>query len=219
VLLVGIGAAGAHEPGPEEEADESFLLFDPPAPGTYELPGIQQVGEHPLVDAEGHRVPLLGLTPDQVAIVAFIYSHCVDGHGCPLALATLQRLDRKLARRPELASRVVLVTVSFDPVRDTPDRMAQVRAGLRPKTEWKFLTGASVEQIGPALTDFGQDALSLVSSEGDETGLIRHVLKVFLVDGDRWVRNVYSAGFLDARILLHDIETVLSTHSNKARPE
>jgi cytochrome oxidase Cu insertion factor (SCO1/SenC/PrrC family) len=219
LLLVGVGAVGAHDSGNEEVVDESGLLFDPPAPGTYELPAIQRVGEHELLDPEGHPAPLLGLEADQVAIVAFVYSNCVDGHGCPLALATLQRLDRRLARSPELASRVALVTVSFDPVRDTPDRMAQVRTALRPQTEWRFLTGASVEQITPTLADFGQDALGLVNSEGDETGIIRHVLKVFLVDGERWVRNVYSAGFLDARILLHDIKTVLSTPANKARSE
>ena len=56
----------------------------------------------------------------------------------------------------------------------------------------------------------------MVNAEGDATGVIRHVLKVFLVDGERWVRNVYSAGFLDARILLHDTQTVLAA---PARPE
>jgi hypothetical protein len=38
---------------------------------------------------------------------------------------------------------------------------------------------------------------------------MQHVLKVFLVDDQRAVRNVYSAGLLDHRLLLRDVETLL----------
>ena len=38
----------------------------------------------------------------------------------------------------------------------------------------------------------------------------RHVLKVFLLDESLRIRNVYSAGLLDARLLLNDVETVLA---------
>jgi hypothetical protein len=34
------------------------------------------------------------------------------------------------------------------------------------------------------------------------------VLKIFLVDENRAVRNIYSTGFLSWRILLNDIQTV-----------
>jgi hypothetical protein len=37
-----------------------------------------------------------------------------------------------------------------------------------------------------------------------------HVLKVFLVDGRRDVRNVYSTGLLDPRLVAADVETVLA---------
>ena len=40
---------------------------------------------------------------------------------------------------------------------------------------------------------------------------IAHVLKVFLVDGEGRVRNIYSTGFLDLRLLLADLETVLGS--------
>jgi hypothetical protein len=47
------------------------------------------------------------------------------------------------------------------------------------------------------LADFGQD-----------TGP-SHVLKIFLLDGERRVRNIYSTGFLDVRLMLADLETLL----------
>ena len=39
-------------------------------------------------------------------------------------------------------------------------------------------------------------------------GALRHVLKVFLVDDQLRVRNVYSSGMLDPELVLSDVETV-----------
>jgi cytochrome oxidase Cu insertion factor (SCO1/SenC/PrrC family) len=208
--LVGLPPLFAHdEQIPAIEPDPP-PLFEPPVPGTYELPPIRRVETASLLDCRGEPSDLPGIGPDQVAVVAFVYRSCVDAAGCPLSLATLRRLDRKLAARPELSRRVRLVTVSFDPERDTPERMAELRSHMDPVTDWRFLTAPSEAEIGPVLSTFDQDALRRIDPEGQETGLIGHVLKVFLVDGNGWVRNVYSAGFLDTRILLSDIETVLA---------
>ena len=49
------------------------------------------------------------------------------------------------------------------------------------------------------------------TADGEATGLLSHVTKVFLVDADGRVRNVYSTGFLDHRLLLRDVETVLAS--------
>jgi cytochrome c peroxidase len=185
-------------------------LFEPPAPGTYELPPIQGVSERELLDSSGERAPLLGLRPDQVAVVSFVYRGCADADGCPLALAVLRRLDRSLAERESLAARVRMVTASFDAKNDTRGRMAELRSALAPRSDWRFLTAGGDEEIAPVLAEFGQDTLRLIGTGGEPTPLIRHVLKVFLVDGERRVRNVYSAGFLDARLLMNDLETVLA---------
>jgi cytochrome oxidase Cu insertion factor (SCO1/SenC/PrrC family) len=120
---------------------------------------------------------------------------CADA--CPAATASLARLDALLAERPALARRVQLVTVSFDPANDPPARMAALRSSLSPRGRWRFVTAASEAAIAPVLLDFGQDATP------------SHVLKVFLVDGRGRVRNIYSTGFLDVRLLLADLETLL----------
>lgn len=46
--------------------------------------------------------------------------------------------------------------------------------------------------------------------DGAETGLLGHVLKVFLVDESLRIRNVYSVGRMDARLIHNDIQTVLA---------
>ena len=101
-----------------------------------------------------------------------------------------------------------LVTVSFDPARDTPARMADLAKNLAPKGRWQFLTGESEAALAPVLADFGQDAV-WIPGEADAPGRLRHVLKVFLVDARRDVRNVYSTGLLDERLVLNDLRTVL----------
>jgi cytochrome oxidase Cu insertion factor (SCO1/SenC/PrrC family) len=177
-------------------------LYQPPAPGTYELPPIASVDERALVDPGGARASLPGLAAGQVALVAFIYRGCHDAGGCPASLALLRELDRKLAADPARAARVRLVSVSFDPAHDTPARMAELRDVMEPKSDWRFLVSGSAAENDALLADYGQDVTIL----GD--GALRHVLKVFLVDDQRRVRNVYSAGMLDPDLVLADVATI-----------
>jgi cytochrome oxidase Cu insertion factor (SCO1/SenC/PrrC family) len=191
-----------------EEPEAPPLLFELPAAGSYELPPIDRVGDHTLTGSDGAREPLLGLAPGQLAIVAFVYLHCSDAAGCPLVLETLRRADRALAARGDLAPHVRLATVSFDPARDTPAALADLRAHLAPRTDWRFLTAASQAELEPVLRDFGQDAVPILSAGGANAGIMRHVAKVFLVDAGGAVRNIYSSGLLDHRLLVRDVETL-----------
>ena len=173
----------------------SEARFEAPAPGSYELPPILEVGEHTLLDEQGRATKLLGTVEGEAAVVSFVYLSCPDA--CPAATAALARLDALLAERPALARRVQLVTVSFDPANDPPARLAALRASLAPRGRWRFATAVSEAAIAPVLADFGQDASP------------SHVLKIFLVDDTGRVRNIYSTGFLDVRLLLVDLETLL----------
>jgi cytochrome oxidase Cu insertion factor (SCO1/SenC/PrrC family) len=200
-----IPAALPADPG-HTSADAGSFRFEPPPVGSYELPPIDHVSEHVLLASSGRPAPLLDLRPGEAALVSFVYLSC--GEECPLSTATLHRLDRTLARDSALARRVKLVTVSFDPARDTPARMADLAEHLAPKGRWQFLTGESSAALEPVLADFGQDSL-WIPGDGKAPGRLRHVLKVFLVDARGDVRNVYSTGLLDERLVLNDLRTVL----------
>ncbi len=208
-LAAGARAHETHDPGPAPAS----TLFEPPAPGTYELPPIDVVREHALLGPDGKAAPLLGLGPGQVALVSFVYRGCSDAKGCPAALALLRRLDREIAADPALTARTRLVTASFDPANDTPERMAELRSHMEPRSDWRFVTAPDEPALTPVLDDYGQDLVRVVLENGEESGVLRHVLKVFLVDADLAIRNVYSAGFLDWRIVLNDIRTVLAEES------
>jgi cytochrome c peroxidase len=177
-------------------------LFEPPAPGSYELPVIGRVAERELVDPSGARVSFPALAAGQVSVVALIYQSCHEAQGCPASLALLRELDRRLAADSSLAKRVRLASVSFDPQHDTPARLAELRTLMAPKTDWRFLVPDGNESLAALLRDFGQDVVDLPD------GAKRHVMKVYLVDSERRVRNIYAAGFLDADLVLADIVTL-----------
>jgi len=60
------------------------------------------------------------------------------------------------------------------------------------------------------LQSYGQDRAPARDERGRFTGRYRHVLKVFLLDQEGYVRNIYSAGFLVPEVVVNDIKTVLS---------
>ncbi len=183
--------------------------YAPPAPGSYSLPVIQRVADHPLIDVERGRTTLFALKGERAAIVAFVYSNCVEATGCPFSTGVLHRLDSEIAADRELAGKVTLVTISFDPERDVPRRMATLRELHQPKSDWRFATTSGDAELAPLLADFDQSATKLRFADGRWSGLFRHVLKVFLLDPDHRVRNVYSVGFLNAELLLADLRTLM----------
>jgi cytochrome oxidase Cu insertion factor (SCO1/SenC/PrrC family) len=222
-LWIGLAPAAVAGHGMEDHAalpptPAGAPLFEPPEPGSYELPPISRVPDYELLDPEGRPAPILGLASGEVAIVSFIYTSCSQADGCPLALATLRRLDRQLAERSGLGSNVRLVTVSFDPARDTPHKMSELRSVLEPKGDWRFLTAPSDAKLAPVLRSFGQDVVRLAGAGETQAVVLRHVLKVFLVDASGDVRNIYSTGFLDPRLILGDVETLLGPTGGRAVP-
>ena len=127
------GAAAAVGPG---DASYTYTVgpfiaeYEPPPPGSYTLPVIERVDDHALLDSSGAATSLAALKGNRLAVVAFVYTTCAEAAGCPLAEAIMQRLDRRLADDPALAGQVRLLTISFDPERDTPARMATIRGAF-----------------------------------------------------------------------------------------
>jgi cytochrome oxidase Cu insertion factor (SCO1/SenC/PrrC family) len=210
---LGPAAADAHSPGParpDEFIQGAFApAFVPPPPGTYELPAIKRVGAFTLRDAAGRTVDTRSLMAGRVAVVSFIYTACPDRLGCPLASQTLRDLQARLRERG-LAPRTALVTISFDPERDHPAQLAKyAQIYDADPALWHFLTAPSARVLEAVLDSYGQDRSPERDARGRPTGRIRHVLKVFLVDPEGFIRNVYSAGFLVPDLVLNDIQTVL----------
>jgi cytochrome oxidase Cu insertion factor (SCO1/SenC/PrrC family) len=185
--------------------------YDPPAPGTYRLPVIKTAADGAVLDSQGHALRLRDVTRDRVTVLSFIYSRCADARACPYATGVLAQLHRLSADDPALADGLRLVSMSFDPAVDTPAQMAAY-AGLartdRRAAEWRFLTTESPEQLRPILDAYGQ-AVSRKQNPSDPAGPLNHNLRVVLIDRRGRVRNIYSTGTLDVRLVLADVRTLL----------
>lgn len=182
--------------------------YSPPAPGSYRLPPIDSISDHAVVDSDGKETTLSKVIGDRLAVVSFIYATCAEATGCPMSTAVLHRLDAQLAGDTASARDVALVTVSFDPVRDTPQRLAEMQKHRAEGSSWQFVTARDEAALAPLLDDFGQSVSKLRYEDGTWTGVYRHVLKVFLLDRNRRVRNVYSVGFLNPQLVRGDLDTL-----------
>lgn len=181
-----------------------------PPPGTYVLQRIQRVPNARLLDVEGRPVGLAAHVTGAVTALGFFYGHCEDAAGCPVAWSTFEEARKAAAADPLLANRLRLVFVSLDPARDTPAvlRLLASAEADRAAPPWIFLTGKSEEEIAPLLRAMGQDLGYERDAAGRRTGAINHMLKVFLIDPEGWVREIYSTAFLTPDNLLNDARTL-----------
>jgi protein SCO1/2 len=74
---------------------------------------------------------------DRIVVMDFIYTSCTTV--CPVLSAVFGQVQQKLG--DELGNDVVLVSVSVDPVRDTPQRLKAYAAQHQAQPGWIWLTG------------------------------------------------------------------------------
>jgi hypothetical protein len=73
---------------------------------------------------------------------------------------------------------------------------------------WHFLTTYSVRFLLPILEEFGQDVELDRDAEGKPLRTYTHMLKVFLIDAQGEVREIYSTAFLNPQVVFNDIKTL-----------
>lgn len=185
--------------------------YDAPAPGTYTLPVIKPAADGTLLDSSGKAVRLAELTHGRITVMSFIYTRCAAAKACPFATGVLMKLHRASADDAALAKSLRLISMSFDPANDTPARMAaysKLAAALPTAAPWHFVTARSSADLNPILEAYGQ-AVDRKKNPADPTGPLNHTLRVFLVDRAGRIRNIYSSGTLDARLVLADVRTLM----------
>ncbi len=189
----------------------SEIEFEPPAAGTYQLPVIGPAGDGNVIDSHHGETTLHALMGDKVVVLSFIYSSCSDANGCPLATHVLAQLKKRLDKSPDNAKNVRFLSLSFDPVQDTPEVMRRYgNPFIGDGTDWRFLTTRGQSDLAPILESYSQSVVREPGSEEQQSRSISHVLRVYLVDPQLRIRNIYSASYLHADTMLSDIQTVQS---------
>jgi protein SCO1/2 len=91
-----------------------------------------------LVDQNGDEMKFVSdVIGDRIVVMDFVYTSCTTV--CPVISAVFGQVQDKLGE--QLGDEVVLVSVSVDPVRDTPQRLKAYAAKHKAKPGWIWLTG------------------------------------------------------------------------------
>ena len=195
------------------------LKFTPPSPGTYELPPLGPAADGEVLDSEGRVKQLHTLMGDKLVLLSFIYATCSDVNGCPLATAVFQKIKTRLQHQPGLANKLRLLTLSFNPEHDTPEVMKHYGQGLSDEhIDWQFLTTQSELQLEPILARYKQGIQKVYDKKGRNTGTFSHILRVYLIDKNKQIRNIYSVSFLHADTLINDIKTLAQEEFGTPKP-
>jgi protein SCO1 len=119
----------------------------------------QNIPDIELIDQDGRTVHLYtDLVKGRVAALSFIFTTCTTI--CPLIGANLGRLQTELDQ--SLGGDIALISVSVDPVTDTPQRMKAWGAQFGARPGWELLTGGkeAVDQLLKAAGLFTPDIQS-----------------------------------------------------------
>ena len=142
----------------------------------------QPVPDFTLTDQTGQPVRFSEISAGKAVALDFVYTRCALPQFCLRASNVFSVMQRRFAR--QYGRDLVLLTVTFDPERDTPEVLATYAARFNadPKM-WRFLTGKTAD-VRRVCALFG------VESYLDE-GLLNHSLHTVVIDRrGRLVANV-----------------------------
>lgn len=106
----------------------------------------------PLVDQDGVTHKLFsGLMEDKIVVVQSFFASCKGV--CPHTVGHFREIQEHLGDR--LGKDVVMLSITVDPVNDTPERLRDYAADWKARPGWYFLSGEP-GNVRAALNKFGQ---------------------------------------------------------------
>lgn len=143
-------------------------------------------------------------------VLGTVYTHCPNV--CSKITANMKNIRSEIAD----SSAVQFVSVTFDPHRDTPARLAEYRArfGLE-HTSWQFLTadtttiGRLMDRLGVHHTIKGTDR-AFPTPDTDSSYIYTHSNQITLIDAEGRVRATYGGSQTPPKLIIGDLEKIQS---------
>ena len=192
-----VGTAPLEKPpaeAPNPAASSGFELIRPgqPAPDAR------------LVDQDGKARQFAAFKGAPV-VMTFIYTKCPLPTFCPLMDRHFVTLQKMLKADPAL-NPVRLVTVSFDPLTDTPPVLKKHAKSLDADlTRWTFLTGDR-DEVDQFAARFGVSVSRAINDARD----IAHNLRTAIIGADGTLIKVYTGNDWSPEQVLADLKNLAS---------
>jgi protein SCO1 len=162
--------------------------------------------EYQLVDQDSSSVTFPGDYKGNIMLVGYVYTYCPDI--CPMITYNMRDIQREL---PD-ADGLLLVSISFDPERDSPEALKDYADNYRLNQQnWRLLTG-SRNQIEPVLETLQIRTVKTPTRFTDDNQpmyFIDHTDRVTLIDRDGNVRKHYLGSELNTDEVVGDINGFL----------
>ncbi len=158
-----------------------------------------------LINQTGEKVVFPEDFLGSTVLVGYVYTRCPDI--CPMITYNMRDVSRELQDNSDLQ----FISISFDPVRDTPEILAEYAEGYKLNLDnWTLLTG-NPETVDKLLERLGiavQKTPTRFTEEGEEIYFLDHTDRVSLIDSEGKLRNNYYGSELDTEHVLEDIKKI-----------
>lgn len=160
-----------------------------------------------LLDQYGEEIDFPDSYAGKVMLVGYVYTHCPDI--CPLITYNMRDIQEAMADEDGF----MLVSITFDPDRDTPEILYDYANNYRlDQSNWRMLTG-NKNVIDRVLEDLEIRTLKTptkFTESGTPQYFIDHTDKVTLIDATGNIRNTYSGSEMNGVEIIEDIHTLLT---------
>ncbi|HEV8591407.1 MAG TPA: SCO family protein [Pyrinomonadaceae bacterium] len=198
-----IGIVAAPIPGQAQSAvNENFAQIG------------KEVPDFTLTNQDGKRISIKDFRGKALAIT-FIYSQCPLPDFCIKMSTAFSDLANQLAADETAKDKYRLLSISFDPARDTPEKLKQYGLGYLGKgakpdfTIWQLAVGSDKEVR--AIADFF--GLRYEVDQNDKT-LINHSLRTAVINPDGKVTKIFPGNEWTVADLKNELEKAASPPIN-----
>lgn len=151
-----------------------------------------------LTDQDGQKVHLKpDLVDERIVVMGFIYTSCTTV--CPVVSSIMGKVQAQLGGR--VGSDVQLISISVDPLTDTPERLQEYARHYQQGPGWSWLTGqpqaitSTLKGLGNWSADYANHPPVIMIGKGDSSSWSRYY------------------GFTDPSVLVAKVEEL--SHSAK----
>jgi len=160
-----------------------------------------------LIDQDGAAIQFPDAYEGNVLLVGYVYTHCPDI--CPMITYNMRDVQRELPDEDEF----MLVSLSFDPKRDSPEILHDYAENYNLNQQnWRFLTG-NTQEVDKALKTLEIKTLkspTTFKEDGTQQYFIDHTDRVTLIDRNGNVRNTYVGSKMNQEQIISDIHKLLT---------
>src|ERR1700752_805206 len=116
----------------------AVALFSANAPSQAQRRGSDFLPNLPVVDQDGRQLKFYDdLIKDKIVVIMFIYTSCTDI--CPITTARMTQIEDTLG--DVLGRDIFIVSLTVDPVTDTPERLKAYSKAFGTGPGWTFVSG------------------------------------------------------------------------------